>query len=280
MVPAQASDEPLARVRNDGTVRIGFRAGAVPFSYTLPGTPKPVGYAIDICERAIDELRKSLKMPRLAIEFVPVDNQERFTALAAGKIDMECANTTITRDRRAKGFGFSLPYFMTGSRVMARSALNAGGIKDLAGSTVILMEGTTTAAIVRNNFPTFKYVSAPKRALALELLESGKADALVEDDTVLYGLRAASKTPTAYTVIGSYLSIEPFAVMLPQGDSQLKPVLDRTLRDMIRSGELTALHKRWFQSPIPPRGDVLDIPMAFLMRDFMRFPVDDTNAYP
>ena len=52
---------------------------------------------------------------RPVIEFVPVDSKERFTALTARKIDMECANSTITHDRRAKGFGFSLPYFMAGS---------------------------------------------------------------------------------------------------------------------------------------------------------------------
>ena len=281
--PALA-DEALDRIRQTNQIRIGYRAGAAPFSYVLPGNTAPIGYAIDICEEAVQELRNILKRPSLSVAYVAVDPKSRFTALKAGEIDMECANTTITRERRAMGFSFSLPYFITGSRVMTRTALPANDIKGLEGRTVVLMEGTTTASTVRSRSESgnlgLKFLYAKKRAEGFALLDAGKADALVEDDTVLYGLRAVSRLPDEYKIIGGYLSLEPFAVMVQDSSTELRAVVNRVLRDMFRSSELEKLHARWFLQSIPPDNRILAIPMSNVMRDFVRFPTEDTIAYP
>jgi ABC-type amino acid transport substrate-binding protein len=281
--PAMA-DEALDRIRQTSQIRIGYRAGAVPFSYLSPGNAAPIGYAIDICEEAVQELRKVLKRPLLSVVYVAVDPQSRFTSLKAGDIDAECANTTITRERRSMGFSFSLPYFITGSRVMTRTALPANDLRGLAGKAVVVIEGTTTASTVRLRDQSgslgLKLLYAKKRVEGFALLEAGKADAFVEDDTVLYGLRAASRSPDSYKIVGGYLSMEPFAVMVLGSSTELKAVIDRVLRDIFRRSDLEKLHARWFLQPIPPDNKTLAAPMSNLMRDFVRFPTDETNAYP
>jgi|EndMetStandDraft_4_1072995.scaffolds.fasta_scaffold39103_2 glutamate/aspartate transport system substrate-binding protein len=281
--PAQA-DEALERIRQTNQIRIGYRAAAVPFSYIPARGAAPIGYVIDICEEAVQELRKVLQRPSLTVAYVAVDPKSRFTALNAGEIDMECANTTITRERRAMGFSFSLPYFITGSRVMTRTALPANDIKGLAGKTVVVIEGTTTASTVQSRSESaslgLKVLYAKKRVEGFALLDAGKADALVEDDTVLYALRSASRSPDEYKIIGGYLSLEPFAVMVQGSSTELRAVVNRVLRDMFRSSELEKLHARWFLRSIPPDNRVLAIPMSNVMRDFVRFPTEDTIAYP
>lgn len=281
---AWAGDDGIDRIRNEQVVRIGFREGGVPFSYLVPGAPAPVGYAIDICEKAVADLRSALGLKTLKVVYVPVGSKDRFSALQSRAIDMECANTTVNAERRSRGFGFSVPYFITGSRVMVKDLPGLAAMQGLVGKNVVLIEGTSTAHAVPATYPAdrfgIRYTYVQKRAQAFELLEADKAHAMVEDDTVLYGLRSRSQSPERYTVVGSYLAVEPFAVMLRGDDQRLKRVLDGSIRELIRTGQLQALHRRWFQSPIPPEGRTLDIPIGFLMRDFMRYPSDEVNAFP
>jgi glutamate/aspartate transport system substrate-binding protein len=285
---AAASSPPTAVTSTalPSVLRIGFRPNAVPFSYQWPGQSKPVGYAIEICERAIADWHKEAGGPAPKLEYLAVDTRERFKALQDRRIDLECANTTVTRGRRQDGFLFSLPYFITGSRVLARG-FDVQQLKDLGGHAVALVDGTTTAATVRANFSAsvaaIRYLPVTSRQQAFELMESGQADAFVEDDTVLHGLRARSRTPDAWRITGPYLSVEPFAVMFSAArddQRELRAAVDRSLRRLMRSGELAALHRRWFEQPIPPRSEPLGIGMSPLMRDFIRHPTSAVEAYP
>ena len=283
---AAGSSPSSATTAMPAVLRIGFRPNAIPFSYQWPGQSKPVGYAIEICERAMADWHKEAGGPAPRLEYLPVDTRERFKALQDRRIDLECGNTTVTRTRRDDGFLFSLPYFITGSRVLARG-FDVRQLKDLGGHAVALVEGTTTAATVRANFSAsvaaIRYLPVTSRQQAFELMESGQADAFVEDDTVLHGLRARSRTPDAWRITGPYLSVEPFAVMFSAArddQRELRAAVDRSLRRLMRSGELAALHQRWFEQPIPPRNEPLGIGMSPLMRDFIRHPTTAVEAYP
>ncbi len=50
--------------------------------------------------------------------------------------------------------------------------------------------------------------------------------------------------------------------------------MDKTLVASIYSLDTQKLYKKWFQSPIPPQGVNLDIPMSYLLRDSFKFPSD------
>lgn len=278
-------DTSLDRIKTTGNVNIGFRSGAaIPFSYMLPDRTEPVGYAIDVCNKVVEELRKELKLPQLKTTFLPVDPKTRFTSLDEGKIDMECANTTVTLDRRKKGYAFSIPYFITGAKVLVRSDIPASHIRELAGKTVIVAEGTTTAAMVKDrdnaNGLALKFMYMKKRAEGFAWMEEGKADAIVEDTTVLSSFRANSKNPEKYKVIGDYLAVEPFAIMFANDSAGLKVVADKVMRNLMRSGDLARLHTQWFESPIPPKNVPMEIPMGHLMKDMIKYPNDQVNAFP
>ncbi len=276
--------DAIERIKAGGNVNIGFRTGAVPFSYLLPDQKEPTGYAIAICTRVVEELRKELKLPQLKASFVAVDPKTRFTSLDEGTADMECGNTTVTTDRRNKGYAFSIPYFITGTKVLVRSSIPANHIRDLAGKTVVVAEGSTTAALVKDrdgaNSLDLKFLYMKKRTEGFAWLEEGKADAIVEDTTVLLGLRAQSKNPEQYKVIGDYLAVEPFAIMFAKDSVKLKAVADQVLRNLMRSGELVKLHRQWFETPIPPANVSMDIPMSHLMKDMIKYPNDQVNAFP
>ena len=50
-------------------------------------------------------------------------------------------------------------------------------------------------------------------------------------------------------------------------DPAFKKLVDATLADMVKSGEFEAMYKKWFQSPIPPKGINLNAPMSKELKD-------------
>ena len=63
---AAAADITLEKIKHTGVITIGYRASAAPFSFdAAPG--KPAGYAIDICQRLVAQLREQLHLPSLQV---------------------------------------------------------------------------------------------------------------------------------------------------------------------------------------------------------------------
>ncbi len=106
------------------------------------------------------------------------------------------------------------------------------------------------------------------------MVANKKADAFAMDDVLLFGLRANSAQPEAFSVIGKPMTIEPYAIMLPKGDTAFKRVVDAEMRRMIFSGEIQALYSKWFERPIPPKGINLNLPMPYMLRDSFKYPSD------
>lgn len=282
---ASADEAVLDKIRETGTIRVGFRSSAVPFSYVLPDSKKPIGFAIDICERIAAGVQQELKLSRLAVQYVQADGQERFDALKQGRIDMECGNTTSSRERREKlGFAFSIPYHITGTRFLVRTDSSIHNALDLRGRAVAVAKNATGTAQLKKEAQTrslnLRYEEVETRAQAFELLKQGKVDAFVQDDIVLYNVRAIAPVPSDYHIFGNFLTIEPLAVMFRGEDAGLKRIADRQLRSLMESGEFKAIYRKWFEQPIPPNNARLDMPMNFLMQDLLRMPTDKLTMYP
>jgi glutamate/aspartate transport system substrate-binding protein len=51
------------------------------------------------------------------------------------------------------------------------------------------------------------------------------------------------------------------------------------MKRLIRSGEATVLHDKWFLKPIAPTGRAINLPMNYLLRDFWKYPTDWVPSY-
>src|SRR5689334_9595193 len=93
--PARADEltGTLRKIKDTGTITLGFRDSSIPFSY-LDDNQKPIGYAMDICAFVVEAVKKELKLDKLAVELVPVSSSTRIPLLANGTIDLECGSTT------------------------------------------------------------------------------------------------------------------------------------------------------------------------------------------
>ncbi|RZT41550.1 amino acid ABC transporter substrate-binding protein [Cupriavidus agavae] len=272
---AAAPNSVVLRIQQTGVIRIAHRESSVPFSFVADG--KPMGYAVDLCLKVADAMRTQLKMPQLRVEWVPVTPASRIPAIVDGKADLECGSTTNNRERRDQ-VAFTIPHYIAGSRMLVKSDSGIRKWGDLRGKTVASTTGTTPLAMLRKMDESgamgWKVVEAKDHAEAFAMVESGRADAFVMDDVLLYGLRANAKHPAALAVTGDLLTIEPYAIMLSKHDAEFKKIVDRALIASIYDQETQKLYRKWFQQPIPPNGITLDIPMSYLLRDSFKFPSD------
>src|SRR5450631_4941193 len=67
---AQALTGTLKKIKDSGTITIGTRDASIPFSYN-DDKQQTVGYAMDICMKAVDAVKAELKMPNLKVVLNP-----------------------------------------------------------------------------------------------------------------------------------------------------------------------------------------------------------------
>src|SRR6201993_2325745 len=74
--PAQELTGTLRKIKETGTIALGFRDSSIPFSY-LDDNQKPIGYAMDICYKIVDAVKKELKLDHLEVKVNPVTSATR-----------------------------------------------------------------------------------------------------------------------------------------------------------------------------------------------------------
>jgi ABC-type amino acid transport substrate-binding protein len=266
----------LDRIKERGKIVIAHRESSVPFSY-VGADRKPVGYAVDLCLRVAEAVRKNLQLKALPVEFVPVTPSDRIAAVAEGRADMECGSTTNNAERRQK-VAFTVPHYITGARFMVRADSNVDSLAGFEGKKLVSTIGTTPlkaiAAANRERLLRIQILEAPDHARAREMVERGEADGFAMDDVLLFGLIAGSADPSKLKVVGKFLTIEPLAIMLPKDDPAFKRIVDDEMKRMISTHEAHAIFDRWFMRPIPPNNTALNLPMNYLLKDFWKYPTD------
>src|SRR5690349_23450405 len=81
--PPAATPGALDRIRQAGTVVIGYRENAVPFSFLRPSGDH-AGYSIDLCKAIVEEIAGSLGRKDLRTEYRRVTPTNRLDEVVAG----------------------------------------------------------------------------------------------------------------------------------------------------------------------------------------------------
>lgn len=266
----------LDKLRQGQPLVVAHRESSVPFSF-IDGAGKPMGYAVDLCLRVADALKRQLSLPALPVRFLKVTPANRIDTIVKGEADLECGSTTNNAERRHK-VSFTVPHYITGARFLVRSDSTVVDLTGFEGKRLVSTKGTTPLVAVQQanaaRLLRIDVLEAPDHARALEMVAKGEADGFAMDDVLLYGLIAAQPDASKFKVVGKLLTIEPLAIMLPKGDAAFKRAVDEEMKRLIRSGEAQAIYQRWFLQPIPPKGTALNLPMNYLLRDFWKYPTD------
>lgn len=283
-VAAQELTGTLKAIKESGAITIGYRDSSVPFSY-IDDNQKPVGYAMDICYKVVEAVKKELKLDKLEVKLNPVTSATRIPLMANGTIDLECGSTTNNAERQ-KQVTFTNTHFLTASRFISKKTSKIGSIDDLKGKTVVSTAGTTNikqlaeANVSRNLGITI--IPAKDHAEAFLMVETDRAVAFVMDDILLASLAAGSKDPGAYVISNDAFSKpEPYGIMLRKDDPAFKKVVDAATAALYQSPEGAKVYDKWFMQKIPPKGLNLNVPMGPELTKAFAKPSDspDPDAY-
>jgi ABC-type amino acid transport substrate-binding protein len=235
----------LKQIHESKVVKLAYRSDASPFSFaSTPGQPD--GYTIDLCKFIVRSIELQLSA-KLTIEWVPVDTQSRFDAVATGLADMECGSSTVSFGRMSK-VDFSSFIFMENTGLMVRANSGISNIGDVGGKRIAVIAGTTnetalTKELQRRQLQT-SLVRVNDRREGMAALESGDVDGFASDKLLLIG--AQNSDASAYRLLPENLSYEPYAIVLPRGDWAFRIAVNRGLSQLYNSPDILKIYLKWF----------------------------------
>ena len=272
----------LKTISDRGTIRIGFREGAVPFAFRNRAG-QPVGFSVDLCLGIAADVAAALHRDLLEpdapawqtgirIDYVPVAADARLPMLVNGAIDLECGSTTANAER-ARTIAFSPVFFVAGTKLLVKADNPARSYRALAGRTVAVSAGTTNAAVMMRLAgtvsPPLTVHAVPSIEAAFDALAAGQADAMASDNILLAGTVALRNAIGRYRIIGDYLSYEPYAIGFRKDDPDFAALVTATFRRLAEAGTLRTMYNRWFLEKLPD-GQRLDLPMSPELSEIFR----------
>jgi glutamate/aspartate transport system substrate-binding protein len=274
----------LKNIKETGAITLGYRDSSIPFSY-LDDNQKPIGFAMDICYKIVEAVKKELKLDKLEIKLNPVTSSTRIPLMANGTVDLECGSTTNNAERQ-KQVWFTNTHFLTASRFVSKKSSGINSIDGLKGKPVVSTAGTTnikqlTEANAARNLGV-NIIPAKDHAEAFLMVETDRAVAFVMDDILLASLVAGSKEPGAYVIPKEAFSKpEPYGIMLRKDDVAFKKVVDAATAALYKSAEGQKLYDKWFMQKIPPKGLNLNTPISPELKHEFANPSDspDPDSY-
>jgi len=231
----------LDAIKQRDQVICGVNTGLGGFSIA-DSTGRWVGLDVDIC-RAI---AAALLGDGNKVRFVPLNAQQRFTALQSGEVDVLSRNTTwtLTRDTQL-GLNFTAVTYYDGQGFMVPKKLNVKSAKELAGATVCVQPGTTTelnlADYFRANNMQYKPVVIENLQEVNAAFFSGRCDTLTTDASGLASVRvndAPKGKSDDYVILPEIISKEPLGPAVRQGDEQWFDIVKWTVFALVEAEEL------------------------------------------
>lgn len=234
---AQAATLDIVKER--GVVNCGVTTGFAGFS--APNAKGDwAGLDIDVCRAvAAATLGDATKF-----KAVPLNSQQRFTALQSGEIDVLARNTTVTQQRdTALGAIHAGVNFYDGQGFLVPAKLGVKSAKELNGATICMQTGTsnenTMADWARANNVTYKPVVIEQFNEVVNAFVAGRCDVFSTDASGLASIRVSKmQNPDDYLVLPEIISKEPLGPFVRQGDDVWLNIVKWSLTAMLEAEEL------------------------------------------
>ncbi|MGH8929717.1 MAG: amino acid ABC transporter substrate-binding protein [Egibacteraceae bacterium] len=232
----QAPGGILATVQSRGRLVCGVNS-AVPGFGVTNDQGEFSGFDIDYCRAVAAGV---LGDPD-AVDFRPLDANQRFTALQSGEIDVLIRNTTWTASRDGgERAAFAHTTYYDGQGMMVRTG-EFNSIDEMANTTVCTLAGTTTELNI-----TTRFASIPHRIQTFdnpdslqEAFVAGACDGWSSDVSQLAARRSTfPEGPDALTILDEVFSKEPLGPAVRDGDPQWFDVVNWIVLSTILAEEL------------------------------------------
>ena len=235
-LPAHAG-KTLDAIKSRGQVICGVNTGLAGFSQA-DASGNWTGLDADYCKA----LAAAVLSDPTKVKWVPLNAQQRFTALQSGEVDVLSRNTTNTLTRDASlGLSFvGVNYYDGQGFLVPKGKITSA--KQLKGATVCVQSGTTTEKNLtdysRANKLNIKPVVFEKLEASTGAYFSGRCQAYTTDASGLASTRAKeAKDPAAHVILPELISKEPLGPMVRRGDDEWFAITKWVLNGLIEAEE-------------------------------------------
>lgn len=235
-LPAQAG-KTLDTIKSRDQLVCGVNVALAGFS-SADSEGKWSGMDVDYCKA----LAAAVLGDASKVKYVPLNAQQRFTALQSGEIDILSRNTTWTLTRDASlGANFVGTIYYDGQGFMVKKELKVASAKELDGATVCVQSGTTTEKnltdFARANKLDIKPLVFEKNEAATGAYHSGRCEAYTTDASGLAAERTIAKNPDEHMILPEIISKEPLGPLVRRGDDEFFAISKWVLNALIEGEE-------------------------------------------
>ena len=235
--PAQAG-KTLDAIKDRGQVVCGVNTGLAGFS-AADSNGKWSGLDVDVC-RAV---AAAVLGDGEKVKYVPLNAQQRFTALQSGEIDILSRNTTFTLTRDASlGLHSTAVTYYDGQGFMVTTKSKIKSAKQLKGKTVCVQSGTTTEKNLtdysRKHKLGIKPVVFEKLEAATGAYFAGRCSAYTTDASGLASVRnKEARNPAEHLILPELISKEPLGPMVRRGDDEWRAIVTWVIHGLMEAEE-------------------------------------------
>jgi general L-amino acid transport system substrate-binding protein len=228
----------LDAIKARGQVVCGVNTGLAGFS-AADSSGKWTGLDVDVCRAVAAAVLGDAEK----VKYVPLNAQQRFTALQSGEIDVLSRNTTFTLTRDASlGLTQTAVTYYDGQGFMVPVNKKIKSAKQLKGQTVCVQSGTTTEKNLTDyskaNNLNIKPVVFEKLEAAEGAYFSGRCVAYTTDASGLASTRnKVAKNPADHVILPDLISKEPLGPMVRRGDDEWTTIVKWVIYGLLEAEE-------------------------------------------
>jgi len=179
-----------------------------------------------------------------AVEFVPLEAAQRFTALQSGEVDLLIRNTTWTATRDgAEGATFLNTTFYDGQAMMVRADSGITAFDGLADAAICVLSGTTTELNLASHMGAqgipFEPLTFDSNDTLRPAFEEGQCEGWTSDASQLASFKASIEEAGGdeLTILETIISKEPLGPVVADGDSQWAQAVEWAVMATIQAEE-------------------------------------------
>ena len=236
---AAGVDKDIQAIKDRGVLKVGVKVDVPKFGYKDPKTSQINGFEVDIAKA----VAKKILGDENKISLEAVNAKTRGPLLDSGQVDMIAATFTIN-DERKKSYNFSDPYFTDSIGLLVKKDSGIKDLKGLDGKKIGVSQSATTkksmqpeADKVGAKVSFLEFGSYPEIKSALD---SGRVDCFSVDGAILNGY-----VDDSTVILDSRFSPQDYGIASKKGSDALAKVINDTVNEMKKSGELDKLIQKW-----------------------------------
>jgi putrescine:ornithine antiporter len=263
-----ASSETLQRIRQSGSINIGYLRDARPFAYK-DDTGQVAGYTAALCKRIAEQIGSGSGIASLKVQWIALSPGDELRAVRDKRIDLLCGAPDTLANRQ--GMSFSIPVYPGGISAVIRSDAPPGLREILSGSgpshpvwrasPAQLLSRQTMSVVAQS--PAQRWLTAKlgefniaATVVPVASVQAGvqkvmnrEANVFFAERSLLIAVVSDSSAARDLTILDRRFTTMPVAIAMARSADDLRLQVDETLSRFFRSSEFDGLYGRWFGEP-------------------------------